>query len=42
MSLAKVKLQLANEEHDRMGLSVSQPHTPTTFIMLGLELEELQ
>ncbi|KAF7968492.1 hypothetical protein HWV62_30451 [Athelia sp. TMB] len=42
LTVNKVKLQLANEEHARMGLSASQPHTPTTFIMLGLELEELQ
>ncbi|KZP18026.1 hypothetical protein FIBSPDRAFT_956592 [Athelia psychrophila] len=42
LTVNKVKLQLANEEHARMGLSVNQPHTPTTFIMLGLELEELQ
>ncbi|KAF7969801.1 hypothetical protein HWV62_25983 [Athelia sp. TMB] len=42
LTVSKVKLQLANEEHARMGLSVSQPHTPTTFVMLGLELEEMQ
>ncbi|KAF7967203.1 hypothetical protein HWV62_35156 [Athelia sp. TMB] len=42
LTVNKVKLQLANEDHVRMGLSTSQPHTPTTFVMLGLELEELQ
>lgn len=42
LTVNKVKLQLANEEHARMGLSTHQPHSPMTFIMLGLELEELQ
>ncbi|KAF7971009.1 hypothetical protein HWV62_22275 [Athelia sp. TMB] len=42
LTVNKVKLQLANEEHARMGLSENQPHTPTSFIMLGLELEDLQ
>ncbi|KAF7972068.1 hypothetical protein HWV62_19137 [Athelia sp. TMB] len=42
LTVNKVRLQLANEEHARLGLSAGQPHTPMTFVMLGLELEELQ
>lgn len=42
LTLNKVKLQLSNEEHARTGFSASQPHSATTFIMLGLELEDLQ
>jgi hypothetical protein len=40
--MAHVKLQLANEEAARSGFSTNTPHTPSTFIMLGLDLEQSQ
>jgi hypothetical protein len=40
--MAQVKLELANEEAAKTGFSTTAPHTPSTFIMLGLEIEELQ
>jgi len=40
--MAHVKLQLANEEAARSGFSTNAPHTPSTFMMLGLDLEKLQ
>ena len=42
VSMAQVKLQLANEEAARIGFSSTAPHTPSAFIMLGLEIEEIQ
>lgn len=40
--MAGVKLQLANKEAARSGFSTSAPHTPSTFMMLGLDIKELQ
>jgi hypothetical protein len=40
--MAHVKLQLANEEAARSGFNTNAPHTPSTFIMLGLDLEQIQ
>ena len=42
VTVAQVKLQLANEEAARSGFSTNAPHTPSTFIMLGLNLEQFQ
>lgn len=42
ISLAKVKLQLANLEAAKDGLETSAAHTPSTFILLALEVEDLQ
>jgi hypothetical protein len=42
VTVAQVKLQLANEEAARSGFSTNAPHTPSTFIMLGLDLEQFQ
>jgi hypothetical protein len=40
--MAHVKLQLANEEAARSGFGTNAPHTPSTFMMLSLDLEKLQ
>jgi hypothetical protein len=40
--MAQVKLQLADEEAKRTGFNTTALHTPSTFVTLGLELEELQ
>lgn len=40
--MAQVRLQLADEEASKSGFSTTAPHTPSTFVMLGLEIEELQ
>lgn len=40
--MAQVKLQLANEEASKSGFSSSAAHSPSTFVTLGLEIEELQ
>jgi hypothetical protein len=40
--MAQVKLQLANEEAARIGFGSTVPHTPSAFIMLGLEIQEIQ
>ncbi|KAF7975075.1 hypothetical protein HWV62_10461 [Athelia sp. TMB] len=42
ISLAKVKLQLANRKATKVGLETSAAHTPSTFILLALEVEDLQ
>jgi hypothetical protein len=42
VTMAQVKLQLANEEASKTGFDTTAPHTPSTFIILGLELEGLQ
>lgn len=40
--MAQAKLRLANEEHEKDGYASNAPHTPSTFLMLALELETLQ
>ncbi|KAF7974572.1 hypothetical protein HWV62_11944 [Athelia sp. TMB] len=42
ISLAKVKLQLADAEAAKDGLETTAAHTPSTFILLALEIEDLQ
>lgn len=42
VTMAHVKLQLANEEAAQTGFSTTAPHTTSTFIMMGLEIEQLQ
>lgn len=39
--MAKVKLQLANTEAAQSGLT-DAPHSQSTFILLALEIEDLQ
>lgn len=40
--MAKVKLQLANEEAAKSGFCTTAPHTVGTFVTLALEIESLQ
>lgn len=40
--MAHVKLQLANEEAAKIGCRSTAPHIPSTFIILGLDIEESQ
>lgn len=40
--MANVKLQLANEEAAKIGLTTTAIHTVTTFVMLALDIEHLQ
>ena len=40
--MAQVKLQLANEEAAKTGFSTNAPHTASTFLMLGLDIEDSQ
>jgi len=40
--MAQIKLELANEEASKNGFSTTVSHTPSTFVMTGLEIEELQ
>jgi hypothetical protein len=42
ITMAQVKLQLANEEASKTGFNTTAPHTSSTFVVLGLELEGLQ
>lgn len=42
ITMAQVKLQLANEEASKNGFNLTEPHTQSTFIILGLEIEGLQ
>ncbi|KAF7974192.1 hypothetical protein HWV62_13237 [Athelia sp. TMB] len=40
-AMAKVKLQLANEESAKSNLGTA-PHTPSTFILVGMDIEHIQ
>ncbi|KAF7980030.1 hypothetical protein HWV62_40156 [Athelia sp. TMB] len=40
-SMAQVKLQLANEEAAKSGLSTA-PHTQSTFLLIGMDIEHIQ
>jgi hypothetical protein len=40
--MSQVRLQLANEEAAKTGFSTSTPHSATAFLMLGLDIEDLQ
>lgn len=40
--MAQVKLQLTNEEAAKSGFATNALHTASTFVMLGLDIEELQ
>lgn len=40
--MADIKLQLANEEAAQSGFSTTAPHTASTFIMLGIDIEDAQ
>lgn len=42
LSTAQIKLQLANEEAARDGLTAEAAHTPSTFLLMALEVEDLQ
>lgn len=42
ISSAKIKLQLANEEAAKDGLDVGAAHTPSSFLFMALEIEDLQ
>ncbi|KZP18029.1 hypothetical protein FIBSPDRAFT_956594 [Athelia psychrophila] len=42
ITMAKVKLKLAEDELRKSGLSADSPHTPSTFLLLGMEIEGLQ
>lgn len=40
--MARAKLMLADQEHQRTGLNDDSLHTPSVYLMLGLEIETLQ
>jgi len=40
--MAHVKLELATKEAMKSGFATTAPHTPSTFVMLGLDIEGLQ
>lgn len=42
LSTAQIKLQLADEEAAKDGLTAEAAHTPSTFILMALEIEDLQ
>ncbi|KAF7969254.1 hypothetical protein HWV62_27842 [Athelia sp. TMB] len=42
LSMPQIKLQLANEEAAKSGLETSAAQTPSTFIFMALEVEDMQ
>lgn len=40
--MAAVKLQLADEEARKTGFETTAPHTRSTFITIGLDIQDTQ